>query len=331
MGNYDATIDPKTPNSSQIQLAGLVGEDKHVLDVGCWRGDLGRVLRAVGCKVVGVDIDEAAAAKASAVLDEVVVADLDETPLTALFAGQTFDAVVFGDVLEHLKGPETVLKDAVSLLAPHGRIVISLPNVTHGALRLALLQGRWQMTPEGLLDETHIHFYSRKGLFGLLNAAGLQADELRGVILDPLGTEVDVDADAIPAGVVEWVRNQPDALVYQFLVSASAVPEGREAVHSTRIRYTVDPDAVRFQDQYTDQAVNAARETLRMRDHVLGLQAEATAAKARTTRETERKRRLQARLEKQNGQLARQRRRIAQLERQGFVGFLRRIKRKLAS
>lgn len=331
MGNYDATIDPENPNSSQVQLARLVGEDKHVLDVGCWRGDLGRVLRAVGCKVVGLDIDKDAAEKASAVLDEVVVADVDETPLTALFAGQAFDAVVFGDVLEHLRNPATVLKDAVSLLAPDGRIVISLPNVTHGALRLALLQGRWQMTPEGLLDETHLHFYSRKGLYDLLDAAGLQADELRGVILDPLGTEVKVDADSLPTGVVEWVRNQPDALVYQFLVSASAVPKGREAVHSARIKYTVHPDEVRFQDQYTDQAAQAAREVLRMRDHVIGLQAEATAAKARTSRETERKKRLQARLEKQNEQLARQRRRIAQLERRGFVGFLRRVKRRLAS
>lgn len=330
MGNYDAAMDPENPNSSQVQLALLVGEDKHVLDVGCWRGDLGRFLRAVGCKVVGVDVDEAAAAKASAILDEVVVADVDETPLTALFAGQAFDVVVFGDVLEHLKNPEAVLKDAVSLLAPDGRIVVSLPNVAHGALRLALLQGRWQTTPEGLLDETHLHFYSREGLLDLLDAAGLQADELRGVVLDPLGTEVKVDADSLPIGVVEWVRNQPDALVYQFLVSASIVPEGREAVHSTRIQYAVHPDDVRFQDRYTDQAVNAAREALRVKDHVLGLQAEATAAKYRADREAKRRARLEDRLDAQNGLIARQRRRIARLERKGFVGFLRRFKRKLA-
>jgi 2-polyprenyl-3-methyl-5-hydroxy-6-metoxy-1,4-benzoquinol methylase len=328
--NYDVDIDLANTNTSHAQVIDLVGGDKRVLDVGCWNGALGRVLMGFGCKVTGVELDEEAAAAAAAVLGDVKVADLDRTSLSDLFEAGAFDVVVFADVLEHLKDPRAALIDAIHLLAPDGRVVISVPNVAHGALRLALLQGQWRYTEKGLLDARHRHFHTRHALLELLSSVGLQAEDLRGTIADPLGVEVEIDEDRLPDGAVEWIRDQPDALVYQFQVAAAPVPDGREVVHTARLKPAANPDDVRLQDRHTDEAANAAREVLRMRDHVLGLQAEAVTAQARSKRENERKRNLRARLEKQNALLAQQRRRIAVLERQGFIGFLRRVKRRLA-
>ncbi len=323
MPNYDVEIDVNELNTSHAQVIDLVGTDKRVLDVGCWTGELGRALQARGCRVSGVELIEDAAAEAANVLDEVKVADLDDTPLSSLFSPGLFDVIVFADVLEHVRNPEAVLTDARTLLAAGGRVVISIPNVTHGSLRLALLQGRWETTDTGLLDATHIQFFNRSGLLKLLTAAGLEATQLRGTTADPLTVEVAIDAAGLPEGVVEWVREQPDALVYQFQLAASPVPDGRMPVHVQTLVHGADPDQVRLQDVHTTAAQEAYRDGLRMRDHVVGLQAEATSAQLRATRQKQRGDRLQA-------EVARLRKRVGQLERRGAVGFARRVKRRLS-
>ena len=152
MSRYETAIDLDNLNNSQTQLIQLVGHDKTVLDVGCASGDTARALTARGCTVSGVDVDAAAVEPARSVLDELVIADIDETPLRTLFKPESFDAVIFGDVLEHLVDPSAAMSDAVSLLRPGGKVLASIPNVAHGALRLALLGGRWDYTDKGLLD-----------------------------------------------------------------------------------------------------------------------------------------------------------------------------------
>lgn len=279
MSHYAVEIDLDLPNTSHVQVIDLVGQDKRVLDVGCWTGDVGRVLAGRGCTVTGVEIDPEAAAVAEKVLDKVVVADIDGAPLSTLVE-PGFDVIVFADVLEHLADPQAVLEDARSLLAPGGQVVISIPNVTHGSLRLALLQGRWRTTDTGLLDRTHIKFYSRTGLVTLLNDAGYAVEDLRGTTADPLNVEVEVDPTVFPDEVVEWVRNQPDALVYQFQLAARPLAEGEAAPPAPELVPAGDPDAVRIRDEQTVRFEQAHRSRLMMRDHVLGLQATANTAQA---------------------------------------------------
>ncbi len=220
MPTYDAQVDAAVENNSHSLMIRLVGPDRTVLDVGCATGYLGRALQARGCRVSGVELDAVAAAQAAEDLDEVLVADLAEADLVAHFGPASFDVVVLGDVLEHMTDPVRVLRGVVGLLRPGGSVVISTPNVTHASLRLALLQGRWRYTDRGLLDETHVHFFDRAGLDGLISGAGLVAVESTGTTAGPLETEVAVDAGALPPGVLDWVREQPDADVYQFVVRA---------------------------------------------------------------------------------------------------------------
>ncbi|KQR16697.1 hypothetical protein ASF78_04895 [Cellulomonas sp. Leaf334] len=229
MFQYDTTIDPAADNTSHGLLLSLVGADRRVLDLGCATGYLAEALGANGCTVSGVEYVPEAAEKARPFLEKLVVADLNDFDLVAEFGAGTFDVLVFGDVLEHLLDPVSVLRSAVPLLAPGGSVVISIPNVAHGSLRLALLQGRWRYTDTGLLDRTHIRFFTRRSLLELLASAGLAPVDVRRTTADPLGVEVQIDAAELPAGVVEWLAGQPDADTYQFVVRA-VVDDAESAV-----------------------------------------------------------------------------------------------------
>lgn len=220
MAKYEATVDPENENTSQSVLLDLVGRHKSVLDVGCATGYLGEALIARGCTVTGIEIDSEAAEEARTRLDRVIVGDLATLDLDAVLGSDRFDVVLMGDVLEHMADPAALLLRAASLLNPGGSVVISIPNVGHGSVRLALLQGRWQYKDRGLLDRTHLRFFTRPAVEALVRDAGLRIVDMRATTSDPLGSEVEVDPAELPPGVVDWVRAQPDTNVYQFVLRA---------------------------------------------------------------------------------------------------------------
>ncbi len=323
MPDYDVVINPAETNTSHGQVLDLVGPGKRVLDIGCWRGDLGRALMEQGCTVSGVELDPDAAAVAAKSFEKVVVADLDRAPFADEFAPASFDAIVLADVLEHLHDPVGVLRAALSLLAPGGEVVISLPNVAHGALRLAHLQGRWDLTDTGLLDRTHIRFFNRERMLDLLEAAGVVLEELRGTIADPLGSEVEV-GDDLPPHVVEWVRSQPDAFVYQFVLRAR--PRRGEEPVGRRVPLTevVPADVVRIRDQHTEQLERDGRERLGAQDLVRGLQAEIVTLRVTLKRSREKNDELR-------GRLAARIRDIERLRAEGARRPASRVRRKLGA
>lgn len=293
--HFDA-FDPTVKNTSQALALELVGRNRRVLDVGCATGFLGEALAAQGCTVTGVELDAQAATEARTRLDEVVEADLNVTALAGLFPGRDFDVIVFGDVLEHLMDPDAVLRSAVKLLATGGAVVISIPNVTHGSLRLALLQGRWDYRETGLLDRTHLRFFTRESVLRMVADAGLHVTRLRGTVVDPLGCEVEIDDESLPGSIVDWVRRQPDALTYQFVLRAEVgsaegppVPNLLPAVelppaddaHSARAALEVREAALAAErPALIDELTDMRRRILTLRDHAIG--AEAAVGTART-------------------------------------------------
>lgn len=128
---------------SHALILAEVPPGSRVLDVGCASGYLAAELTARGCTVVGFERDPAAAALAEASCAELIVGDLEsDADLAALPRG--FDAVVIGDVLEHLTDPWRALRELRGVLAPGGVVVLSLPNVAAWPVRLGLLRGRFE-------------------------------------------------------------------------------------------------------------------------------------------------------------------------------------------
>lgn len=216
---YRTDVSPTLENSSQAeilrQISDVVAPGGRVLDLGCASGDLGAALTEAGFEVTGVERDPAAARIASDRMHAVVQADLAELDLAGL--QPPFDALVLGDVLEHLADPAEVLEHVLPALADDGVLITSIPNVAHGSVALALLQGRWAYTPEGLLDATHLRFFTLESAAALLTGAGLRIDAVCSTILDVLGTEVVMDDEALPGSIVEWVRDRPYSTAYQFI------------------------------------------------------------------------------------------------------------------
>lgn len=233
---YDTVVDPTLENNSHNYMLELVGSDKRVLDVGCASGYLTRALVERGCTVSGVEYDAAAAEEARPALQDLVVGDLEQLDLVAELGPGRFDVVVFGDVLEHLRDPLPVLRQARTLLAPGGYVVISIPNVAHGAVRLQLLRGRFDYRPTGLLDSTHLRFFTRTNLEALLHDAGFAATDFLRTTAGLFETELGLTPDQVPAELVEQVLQDPDATTYQFVVRA--VPDDADwAVESMRRQF----------------------------------------------------------------------------------------------
>ena len=138
---------------------------KTVLEVGCSAGYFGRALKEArpGCEVWGIEINEAAAEQAKSNLDKVLVGGV-ESVLGDLPEGY-FDCVVFNDVLEHLVDPELVLRKIAHNMTPGGSVVASIPNVRYFPVLFRLiLRKEWRYVDNGVLDRTHLRFFTVKSI-----------------------------------------------------------------------------------------------------------------------------------------------------------------------
>ena len=176
---------PNTDLLERIPLGAAV-----VLDVGCGTGPLGAAYRRFNprARLLGIDSDPAAAALAAQRLDEVAVVDVEENPLP-FELDRPIDCIIYGDVLEHLRDPWPVLRHQIAALSEDGTILICVPNVEHWSFADRLLRGTWDYEPSGLLDDTHLRWFSletmRKGLLAL----GLTLCDVHARIFDAADAE----------------------------------------------------------------------------------------------------------------------------------------------
>jgi 2-polyprenyl-3-methyl-5-hydroxy-6-metoxy-1,4-benzoquinol methylase len=219
---YDADIDLSNHNNSHTLMVELVGGSKRVLDVGCATGYLARVLADRGCTVSGLEFDAEAAEEARPALDRLVVGDVETMDLAEAFGEERFDVVVFGDVLEHLRDPLAALRNARTVLAERGSVVASIPNVAHGSVRLALMAGRFDYQKLGLLDSTHIRFFTRGSIEALFREAGMVPIDVRRTTAGFFDTPVPLSESELPPEVVDAVLADPESSTYQFVLRAVA-------------------------------------------------------------------------------------------------------------
>jgi 2-polyprenyl-3-methyl-5-hydroxy-6-metoxy-1,4-benzoquinol methylase len=223
---YESHIDLANENNAHTLQILLTGENKKVLEVGPAAGYITEALRERGCLVTCVEFDPEAAKVAAEFAERMIVGDIEKLDFADAFGDEKFDVVMFGDVLEHLVNPEAVLRKVHGLLAPGGYIVSSIPNVSHGSLRLALLDGKFNYTEIGLLDRTHLRFFTNESIAEMFHNTGFVVDELRRVKMDPFGVEVGVQEKDFPPYLVQALRADEEAMTYQIVVTAkpSAAP-----------------------------------------------------------------------------------------------------------
>jgi 2-polyprenyl-3-methyl-5-hydroxy-6-metoxy-1,4-benzoquinol methylase len=142
----------------------------RVLDVGCGFATTSEHIQKLGNEVTGLESSDVAVEVASKRLAHVVRADM----LTADLAGLQFDAIIFADVLEHVPWPVGALQRYLQWLAPDGSVIVSLPNVGLWSVRLAHLAGRWEYEETGVLDRTHLRFFTRRSARWMMGQAGLE-------------------------------------------------------------------------------------------------------------------------------------------------------------
>jgi SAM-dependent methyltransferase len=175
---YDlgAVFDPARahPDDAHSLLMRLVPPRSRVLELGCATGYLsGYMETALGCRVTGLEYDAASAEIARSRASEVYTADLDAPDaLKPAAASAPYDLLFAAAVLEHLKDAPGLLRAVSPLLASNARVIVSLPNIVHWSVRLAMLRGRFDYTSYGIMDRTHLHFYTARTGRGLLEENG---------------------------------------------------------------------------------------------------------------------------------------------------------------
>lgn len=198
-----------------------VGNGRRVLDVGCGSGHLARILAKRGYKVTGVDKDGDALSFAVQWCCDVIEADLEN------WAGpgpQQFDYILLADVLEHLRDPLSVVQRLMLFLNEHGIVVLSVPNVAHLYVRLMLLCGRWDYADRGILDRTHLRFFTRASLMRFLCEAEICLRRIR-----PASLPWSAVASSIPEQLLHVLSSidhlaaslWPTVFAYQWVVSGT--------------------------------------------------------------------------------------------------------------
>jgi glycosyltransferase involved in cell wall biosynthesis len=214
-------------SSHAIILQMLAGEPpRRILDVGCSSGLLAAHMRARGHHVTGVDYLEIPGVRDNT--DVFYQTDLNQGLPPEL--EDAYDIVVAGDIIEHLMRPGDALREFKRVLRPGGQVLLSVPNFGHWYPRFRVATGLFGYDRRGILDDTHLRFFTRRTLRRLVQRCGFDILEERATGL-PLGTISEADGTRLRAtrkldgGLV---RIRPTFFGYQFILRLT--PHAEEAV-----------------------------------------------------------------------------------------------------
>jgi 2-polyprenyl-3-methyl-5-hydroxy-6-metoxy-1,4-benzoquinol methylase len=205
---------------SMSMMIERVPRGARVLDVGCASGYLAEPLRQMrAAKVVdGIELNRDDAAIARKTCRNVVIGSAEDPATYAQLEGP-YDAIIFGDVLEHLPNPSAAIRAARPLLAKGGVAISSIPNIAHYTIRASLLEGKFEYADSGILDRTHLRFFTKSTLKSLWSDNGFEVESC-----DP--------AVKMPQKVYDWFGEQmaqrigrlrDDVFAFQYITVARPV------------------------------------------------------------------------------------------------------------
>ncbi len=222
MSKYDYGLDLKNNNNSRKLVDDSITENSLILEFGPSSGELTKHLSEnKHCIVDIVEIDSEAgtiAAKYSrnALLGN-KLGDIENFIWKAKFKDFKYDFIIFSDVLEHLYNPKAVLEQCKHYLNNNGKIIISVPNIANNAIILNLLRDQFEYTNTGLLDNTHIHFFSLLSLEKMITEVGLVPIKRRATYVDVGHNEVEVSYDLFDDITSNVVKSHCLGEIYQFV------------------------------------------------------------------------------------------------------------------
>lgn len=202
-----------------LLLAALLAHTEpgdEIFEAGITSGQMAALLGAAGRVVDGHDIDEEAAEQARGRARKVWTGDLETFPIEEALP-DTYAAILCGDVLEHLRDPVAVLSRLRTRLRPGGVAVVSVPNVANWSVRLGLLAGRFEYHDRGILDRTHLRFFTWRSAQAMVRDAGFELLDARAAVPVPLVTGERGGRLTHRIGNVA-----PNLFAYQFVITARA-------------------------------------------------------------------------------------------------------------
>lgn len=234
---YQSEIDLRVINNAHSKIYRCIeeaslGQSKRVLDVGCSTGYLGYELKNSGHDVWGVDLSSAATAVATEKLDHVYTGSIEAFFSAPEHQDLKFDFIIFGDVLEHLVDPGGILERCKAFLSDNGSIIASLPNVAHLAVRLMLLEGRWEYQNTGILDRTHLKFFTRDSIVSTFSDCGYEIVSLDPVRLALEEMDIGVNEPLLSKVAPQLTDDEQDVFQYVIHVRRDAESEDLQIANS---------------------------------------------------------------------------------------------------
>jgi glycosyltransferase involved in cell wall biosynthesis/2-polyprenyl-3-methyl-5-hydroxy-6-metoxy-1,4-benzoquinol methylase len=221
MKKYDFTLDLETDNSNSIILR-WIKPQSTVLEFGPAHGRMTKFLKEnLRCNITIIELDVESGTEAAKYADRALLGEIEGNiegdHWVEKLQGSTFDYIIFADVLEHLHNPAQILARATGLLSANGSIIFSIPNIAHNSILIELWKNRFEYRSTGLLDETHLHFFSQTSLTKLVRQTGLYVyneHNARNVVEN---TEFKHSLADMPPEVASAMAKRDYADVYQFV------------------------------------------------------------------------------------------------------------------
>ncbi len=215
---------PLDPNAedSLAKIARQITSGAAILDIGCAVGELGRYLtEQKHCVVDGIEANPDAAAIARSSYRRVWEADLETASMEELLGESRYQYIVCADVLEHLRDPGQLLRQIANFLAPSGKLLVSIPNIAHVGVFLELFSGDFRYREEGLLDRTHLRFFTRRSFLHFLADNGFAGQVVDRTIVDLQQSEfAAIPLETISPSLLREMQGWDDNITYQFIVEA---------------------------------------------------------------------------------------------------------------
>lgn len=220
MGKYNQIIDIEAHSSVSHILKGI-RPYSNVLEFGSSSGYMTKYMKEIlGCQVDIVEINRDDGLEALQYANQALIGLVEgdiEKYMWVDWVDYTFDHIIFSDVLEHLNDPWRVLKTAASLLEEGGSIFISVPNISHNSVIIDLINNKFDYRDLGLLDNTHLRFFTRSSLVKMVEDAGLYVEKEMNTYCAVEHTEFKNTLEDVPESVAEILKNREDGILYQFV------------------------------------------------------------------------------------------------------------------